>query len=62
MGDLGDCFVEATPGEVINEAEFSTSLRDGCEGGYPESGGGGGPLVGEIGRYDLLVPVRLARL
>ena len=35
---LDDCFVNATPGEIINEAGFSASLHDGCKGGYPESG------------------------
>ena len=38
MGYLGDCLVEAAPGEVVDEAGFSTSLQDGYEGGLPESG------------------------
>ena len=38
VGCLGDCLVEATLGEFVDEAVFSASLLDGCEGGEPESG------------------------
>ena len=33
VGDLGDGFVEAAPGEVVNKAGLSASLQDGCKEG-----------------------------
>ena len=39
MGYLGDRFVKATPGEIVNEAGFSASLWDVCEGGKIDLGG-----------------------
>ena len=38
VGYLGDCLLEESPGEFVDEAGFSASLRDGCEGGYPKLG------------------------
>ena len=38
VGYLGDCLVEAAPGEVVDEAGVSALLWDVCEGGYPEPG------------------------
>ena len=35
VGYLGDCLVESAPGEVVDEAGFSASLRDVYEGGIP---------------------------
>ena len=35
---MGDLFIEATPGEVINKAGLPALLRNGCKGGDPQSG------------------------
>ena len=37
VGNLGDGFVEAAPGEVVDKAGLSALLRDGCKGVYPDS-------------------------
>ena len=57
VGYLGDCFIEANPGEIINEAGFSSLLWDGCEEGYPESGEVADRPGEERGRYRLPVLV-----
>ena len=33
VGYLGDYFIEANPGEIVNEAGFSALLQDVCKGG-----------------------------